>query len=240
MKTIPLFMEDSYLKEMRGEIIAIYPEGANRWQIVLNQTIFYPMGGGQPTDQGVLETADWKGQVYQVLMKNDEIIHYVESLEPPPLHGLVKGTINWDRRYRNMRMHSAAHLIDFALHQLGYSPQRLKPMKAEHGKKAYIIYQGVIEEDFQRVLEEQANHLVRQNLRFSTRFIPYEELHRSVLYVQPGIPQNKPLRILTLETVGSVPDGGTQVHEASEVGTIVITKIEKTSEQTTIHYQLAS
>lgn len=236
--TFPLYLHDSYLKEMTASIVEVIPEGNLRWQVVLDRTIFYPMGGGQPTDQGIIATEEWEGKVYQVLQKGDKIVHYVESNEPPLSGSQIRGKIDWDRRFLHMRLHSAGHIVDFALHLLGYSPTHLVPLKGDHGKKPYIIYQGTVEEDFREALERKANELVENNLSLSFRFADYKELEQEVMYLQPGLPSNKPLRLLTLEGIGSVADGGTQVHSTSEIGHITILPIEKKDSTTHVHYRL--
>ena len=101
------------------------------------------------------------------------------------------------------------------------------PFKGEHEKKPVIYYQGTVEEDFREALEKKANDLVMQDLPFSFRFANHQELEQEAIYLQPGLPKNKPLRLLTLEGVGSVADGGTQVHSTAEVGQISILPIEK-------------
>lgn len=236
--TIPLYLEDAYLKEMEATIIETTKESDHRWQIVLDKTIFYPRGGGQSTDQGSLFTENWKCKVSQALLKEDKIIHYVEGDQPPPIGTLLKGVLDWNRRYLNMRLHSAGHIVDFALYLLGFSPAPLLPLKGDHGKKPVICYQGTIDEDFKDDLEKKANELVAQNLSFSTRFVSHEGLERETIYLQPGLPKNKPLRLLTLDGVGSVADGGTQVHRTAEVGKISILPIEKKEGMTLIHYRL--
>ena len=116
--TIPLYLNDAYLKEMDAVITEIGKESAppHRWMIVLDQTIFYPRGGGQSTDQGLLFTDQWKGKVCQVLLKDGKTIHYVEGDQPPPVGTQLKGILDWNRRYLNMRLHSAGHIVDFALY----------------------------------------------------------------------------------------------------------------------------
>lgn len=237
--TEPLYLYDAYLKDVQTTILEATPEGNKRWQVILDKTVFYPMGGGQPTDQGVLFGDTWKGKVYQVLQKGDKIIHYVEAEESPPVGKFVKGVIDWDRRYLHMRLHSAAHVIDFALYLLGYSPSPLMPFKGDHGKKPTIWYQGTIEKDFREELEKKTAELIEQNLPFSFRFVNHDELEQEAIYLQPGLPKNKPLRLLTLKDVGSVADGGTQVHSTAEVGRVSILPIEKKEGMTLIHYRLA-
>ena len=238
MNTKQLYLEDSYLKTMNASILEVHPEAEGKWKVVLSETIFYPMGGGQATDQGMLYTENWQGKVYQVLAKDGTIYHYVEAQHIPLPGTEVRGEIDWQRRYLNMRLHSAGHLIDFALYLLGYSPQLLMPLKADHGKKPTIYYQGIIDHDFREELETKTNVLVSENLQFSTKIVSYDVLKNNALYLQPNLPTNKLLRLLTLETVGSVADGGTQVHRSKETGLIKIRPIETKEDLTLIRYSI--
>jgi len=240
MKTKPLYLENSYLKSMRAVVLDVTPESSGKWRVVLSETVFYPKGGGQPADQGILFAKGWEGKVYQVLVVDGEIIHYIESSQEPKVGLEVEGQIDWDRRYRYMRLHSAGHVIDFALFLLGYSPRKLMPIKADHGKQPTIWYQGVAEEDFREELEQKANDLVAENLAFTTAFASYDELKENAIYLQPNLPTNKPLRMLMLENVGCVADGGTQVHHTEEVGPIKILPIEVKEGNTLIRYELGT
>jgi len=86
MKTKPIYLDDPYVKKMRAAIIDSAPEKEGVWRLILDQTIFYPMGGGQPTDQGTLIFSDGsQGEVYQVLLKEGEINHYVKTPLQPGL-----------------------------------------------------------------------------------------------------------------------------------------------------------
>lgn len=232
--TNPLYLQDAYKKEAEATILEVNRESDTKWQIILDQTIFYPRGGGQSTDQGTIST----GKVYQALMKEDKIIHYVESAIPPVPGTKVKLQIDWNRRYLHMRLHSAGHVVDFALYLLGYCPKPLMPVKGDHSKKAVIYYQGVLDHDIREELEKKANEIVAQDIEFSCRFADYAELGRETIYMQPGLPVNKPLRMLTLQGVGSVADGGTQVNKTSEVGKISILPIEIKDGMTLIHYRI--
>jgi len=236
--TTLLYLQDAYLKEMDATIIDVTQETTTRWQIVLNQTIFYPRGGGQSTDQGVLSTPQWQGKVMQALLKDDRVVHFVEGETPPPVGTTVHATLDWQRRFLHMRLHSAGHVIDFALYLLGLSPKTLVPFKGEHGKKPVIYYQGSTSHDFREELEKKSNELVHKNLRFSYRFVTHAELTKEALYLQPGLPTNKPLRLLTLEGVGSVADGGTHVHTTSDVGHITILPLQIKDGMTEVHYRL--
>ncbi|MBI3619736.1 alanyl-tRNA editing protein [Candidatus Roizmanbacteria bacterium] len=238
MKTQQSYLNNSYIKEMGATVLAIKPEGQNRYRLLLDSTVFYPMGGGQPTDQGKLTHENWTGDVYQVMIKDGEVWHYANETVIPEVNWLVRGAINWERRYQNMRRHSAGHLVDFALYQLGYSPKLLMPFKGDHGKKPFIMYRGTTDEDIKQKLEDKTNELVGRSLKFTTEFQPFEKLQQEAIYLQPGLPNNKPLRTLRLETVGAVADGGTQVGSTKEVGEVKITAIEKKEGNTVIYYQI--
>ena len=237
MKTKPLYLEDSYVKEMEATILDVKSDEPQSHQVVLSQTVFYPMGGGQPTDQGKLIGEGWQVEVNKVMMIDGEIVHFIKG-DLPEVGMKVKGMIDWDRRYRNMKTHSAGHVIDFALYLLGYSPEPLYPFKGDHGKKPYIVYKGTAEVDFRDQLVKKIEELNQSNAEFSTQFVEFQDLKGKTLYLQPGLPENKPLRLLTLEGIGSVADGGTQVKFTAETGSIEIVKIESKEGFTTIHYRL--
>ena len=238
MKTQLLYLDDSYLQEVDTRVLEVVSEGSNQYRILLDKTIFYPMGGGQPTDQGKLTAKDWQGNVYQVMTKDGEVWHYLKSPLAPKIGDSIHGIIDWDRRYKNMKIHSAGHIIDFAMHLLGYSPKQLSPLKADHGKKPFILYQGDVNEDIKQKLADKSNELITKNLKFSWLFQPYEDLQKEAIYLQPGLPTNKPLRTLRLETVGAVADGGTQVHKTSEVDKIIINSIDTGNGNTIVSYSL--
>jgi len=239
MKTTQLYIEDSYLKSMEAKVLAIESEATGKWRLILDQTAFYPMGGGQPTDQGTLVYGDQVANVYQVMNKDGEIWHYITASAPPQVGQSIHGEINWERRYKNMRAHSAGHVLDFALYQLGYSPKTLSPLKGDHGKKPYIMYQGVVDKDILADLMSQTAKLIDQNLKFTTLFQPLADLQKEALYLQPGLPTNKPLRTLRLESVGAVADGGTQVHSTKEIGKVTVTKLEIKDGCTVVNYTVS-
>ncbi len=226
---------------MRARIITATEEKEGVWKLILDETIFYPMGGGQPTDQGYFIFPDGsQGEVYQVLLKDGEINHYVKTTSQPVPGTEIRGNIDWERRYKNMRVHSAGHVIDFSMYLLGYSPAPLYPLKGDHGKKPFILYQGVVEKEIKEALQKQSNALIANAHKFSWKFDLPENIEAEALYLQPGLPKNKPLRALKLDGVGVVADGGTIVASTSEVGNLLITEIEVADGNTCVKYQLAT
>lgn len=239
MKTQLIYLDDSYQKEMDTQILEVQPDGDGKYKLILDKTIFYAMGGGQPTDQGTLISPSWQGEVYLVQVRDGELWHFVNARSAPIVGDTVHGVINWDRRYKNMKYHSGGHIIDFALYLLDYSPKQLNPQKADHGKKPYIVYQGTVEEDIKQKLQEKVDKLIAQDLKFSTVFQPFEDLQKEAIYLLSDLPANKPLRTLRLETVGAVADGGTQIHTTSEAKKVIVEDIITEGNTTIISYSLS-
>lgn len=238
MLTKQEYLEDSYLQEMDAQILQVIPESEGRYRLVLSETVFYPMGGGQATDQGSLTAPNWTGEVYQVMNRDGEIWHFIKCEVTPVVDDKVHGRINWERRYKNMRFHSAGHIVDFAMASLGYSPKQLIPQKADHDKNPHIIYSGILNKNIKEELQTKTNALVLENLEFSWYFQPFEELQKEAIYLQPGLPTDKPLRTLKLDGIGVVADGGTQVKKTLEVGKINIDSIEEKEGMTIVKYSL--
>ena len=240
METQPIYLTEPYEREMTASVREVLAESAGRYRVRLDQTVFYPMGGGQPTDQGRLEWEGGQAKVYQVMLKEGDIWHYLETDTPPSVGSSVRGEIDWTRRLGNMRLHTAGHLIDYALFRMGFVPSPLAPTKADHGKKAFVQYAGLAGEKLDPArLEAQTNRLIEENLRFEWEFVTLEQLQTDAIYLQPGLPTGKPLRKLSLETLGSVADGGTILRQSQEVGPIKIKQIEERGEDTIIWYGLA-
>jgi len=238
MKTQTLYLSDPYLKTFEQAKIVDIITIENQKALVLDKTIFYPMGGGQATDQGFLySTNNHKAEVYQVQVKDGEILHFIKSTDTFLLNEFVRLEINWDRRYKNMKLHSAGHIIDFAIFLMGYSPNTLKPLKAEHNKDPHIMYEGYLDEDIKDKLQEKVNILISQAVDFKWEFVEFDTLKSKAIYLQPNLPTNKPLRMLELVGVGSVADGGTIVKNTSEVNSIQITAIERIEDNTIVKYK---
>lgn len=236
MKTKLLYLEDSYQKMMEATVIDVKESSPGIYKIVLDQTVFYPIGGGQASDQGKLSNNSWQGQVIDCAIQEGEHRHIIKAQTAPKIGDKVTGEIDWDRRYKLMKIHSGGHIVDFAMHVLGYSPSPLMPWKGDHGKKAFIQYHGTINKDVKAELETKANELVKKNLSITWGQTDLETLKKEAIYLQPGLPTDKPLRKITLESVGSVADGGTQVKTTSEVGKIIILAVEPINGETTVKY----
>ncbi len=230
-----VYLKDSYQKQLTTTVVSCEKKG-DHWQITLKATIFYPEGGGQPSDRGTIKGKNAVARVRQVRLKGEHIIHEatVDGAFSPG--DQVECEIDWKLRYFHMRVHSAGHIVHEAVKLL--YPQ-LVPTRGEHGKDPYIEYEGSLPIDKKFGIEKEANVIVEKAVSLTTEFVTLEELQKRAAWTPAHLPKNKPLRILSVGGLPPIPDGGTQVAASSEVGPITIGKIENTESHVRVHYTIA-
>ncbi len=155
-----IYMTDSYQKELTARVVSC-EDMKNGWEIVLDKTIFYPQGGGQPSDKGTIKGKHGTATVKHVRMQDDEVIHECSIEGTIEKGNSVESSVDWNTRYHNMRVHSAGHVVHEAVRLVA---PYLEPIKGEHGKTSYIEYQGSLPVDKKPRIEQQAIDLIRQNL----------------------------------------------------------------------------
>ena len=229
-----LYLSDSYQKSVKTKVLAVTQKGKQTF-VVLEQTVFYPEGGGQPSDQGEIIGKNGKLKVTHCRLVSGNVVH----------EGILKGTltvdeeitaqIDWTMRFDHMRWHSAGHLLHEVVMQ---AIPGLVPVKGDHGTHAYIEYQGIISPKLKNRLETETNMLVAEDRELTTEFVSLDELKERVSWVPPKLPKNKPLRILTIAGFNPTSDGGTQVKSTGEVGPVRVTGIETSNDLTRIYYAI--
>ena len=214
-----LFIENPYLKEFDAKIINI-----NTNQITLDQTAFYARSGGQPGDVGRLTINGYTINIIDTIKdQENKIIHISENNIELEIGKKIKGIINWNKRYKHMRMHSALHLLcsviplDVTGGQIGYDKSRL-----DFNAQDYKIEKEKI--------EKKINNLVKENYKISYQWITNDELEKQpelvrTMSVQPPKIKGK-IRLVKIGNVDLQPCGGTHVKSTSEIGEIKIGKIE--------------
>lgn len=230
MITDPLFRSDAYLKTAEAVVVAHTPEGA----IVLDRTVFYPTGGGQPGDSGVLDWAGGRIPIATALKVDDGGVGLLpaEPLPMPPPGTLVRQMLDWNRRHRHMRMHTALHLLSVVIPlpvtggQIGTDRGRLDFDMAEPpGDVA--------------ALEGALNSLIARDLAVTEDWITDEELLANpglikTMSVQPPMGQGR-VRLIRIgeggDQIDLQPCGGTHVARTGEIGRVTIGKIEKKGRQ---------
>ena len=213
----------------------------DRYNIILDQTIFYPQGGGQPYDTGTIEGPDGVFAVQEVRMFEDTVHHYGIFRTGTISDGqTVKLSVNKERRTLHARLHSAGHLIDVALANIG---MRLEPTKGYHFPEGpYVEYNGTIAEEerdtVQKNLEEELTRLVALGNDVTTQYAKKEELLALCGVVPDYINEDKPIRVITLSGNLGYPCGGTHVKNVRAIGKITITKIKSKGGTVRISYAL--
>jgi misacylated tRNA(Ala) deacylase len=218
--TDPLFQQDAYLRTCTAEVVAAGESG-----IVLDRTVFYPLGGGQPGDTGVLRAADGREWRVTDTRKGEagRILHVLEAGATPPGTGTaVEVSLDWDRRHAHMRMHTCLHLLGSVL-RFGVTGGQIAADK------------GRLDFDTQEEIDKDAvtaavNALVAANHAVRSMWITDEELDRQpelvrTLSVQPPRGAGR-IRLLDIPGVDLQPCGGTHVASTGEIGPVAITKVE--------------
>ena len=224
--TIELFREDGYLKSCQCRVTQIFENGFS-----VNQTVFYPMGGGQPGDTGDAKLADGKIIVIDDCRKDKEtgeIVHCVgEGGELPNLGEEIVLELNWDRRHRLMRMHSCMHMLCVAL-----------PFPVTGG----AIRDGSARLDFdlpeppaKEELEDSLNQIIQGNHAMSLSWITDEEMSQNAdlvktMSVAPPTGSGK-VRLVKFGDVDLQACGGTHVANSSEIGLIKVASIKNKGKQ---------
>jgi len=171
MATKPIYLEDAYLREAKARVTAITDEGG----IVLDQSIFYPTSGGQPGDSGKL---DWgldrvEGEITIATtvkgQDGDIILVPAEPAGLPAVGALVRQSIDWERRYRHMRIHTALHLLSVVIPL----PVTGGAITAEKGRLDFDMPEAP---DDKAELEETLNKLIACDFAVSDQLITDEEL----------------------------------------------------------------
>jgi misacylated tRNA(Ala) deacylase len=231
--TDAIFREDAYLQSLAAVVLDVTPEGG----IVTDKTIFYPTGGGQPGDAGVMTFADGSvvpiaTTVYEDSSKT-RIVHVPGTHEATiALEAEVTLTPNWDLRYGRMRIHTALHLLSVVLP----FPVTGGSIGDTDGRLDFDIPDPNLDA---ADIEARLNALITADHKVTSEWITDAELDANpglvkTMSVQPprGSGRIRLVRIASGdETIDLQPCGGTHVASTAEIGRIYVTKIEKKGKQ---------
>jgi len=218
--TETLFRDDAYLTECEATVLES-SDGA----VILDRTVFYAMGGGQPGDTGRIRWSGGEAPVVDARYGDRGAIRHIiaEDAEPPPAGVNVKAEIDWDRRYRHMRMHTALHLLGAVL-KYGVTGGNIG---TDRSRLDFDMQDTVDKDEVTAKLRE----LVAADKPVSCRWITDEELAEQpdlvrTMSVQPPKGAGK-VRLLEIEGVDLQPCGGTHLKSTGEVGDVRVAKVEK-------------
>jgi misacylated tRNA(Ala) deacylase len=218
--TDELFRSDSYLRDCDATLLDVSGDA-----VMVDRTVFYPLGGGQPGDTGTVEWSGGKARIVDTrYVEGGDIAHLVEAGSALPGIGEnVRLSLDWDRRYRHMRMHTAMHLLGSVL-QYGVTGGNITKDKS----RLDFDMEDTVDKE---AVQEAMLALVEANHPVSVHWISDEELDASpelvrTMSVQPPRGKDK-VRLLEIEGIDLQPCGGTHLKSTAEVGRVRIGKVEK-------------
>lgn len=230
MPTELLFRDDAYLTETPATVVAINERGG----IELDRTVFYATGGGQPGDAGVLVRSDGSQITIGTAIYNPEdksrILHVpLEGQAAPIVGDKVIARLDWERRLKRMRIHTALHLLSVIL---PYPVTGGAIGDSGDGRLDFDIPEGGLDK---AELTEKLSALVAKNAAISERWITDEELDANpglvkTMSVKPPRGSGR-VRLVSIEGIDLQPCGGTHVRNTSEIGAVVVTDVEKKGKQ---------
>ncbi len=214
--TEALYHQDSYLKEFQAVVTEVVGNG-----VVLDRSAFYPGGGGQPSDMGLLLAGSTEYTVAKLARKEGKIVHELDKT-PPVVGTPVTGVIDWDRRHKLMRTHTALHVLcgvvwrDYGALVTGGDMQ---PLQARMDFELESM-----STDFAHEVEEKANQEVAASRQIVVSVLPRDEAMRipdlirtKINLLPPGISE---VRVVDIRGLDMQADGGTHVSNTREVGHI--------------------
>ena len=222
--------DGTYTKEFEAKVTATYPE-----IVELEKTAFYPLGGGQPSDKGIMEWDNQKVEVVDVRKKN-RIRHMVKG-NIPDVGTTVKATLDWNRRYSHMKMHTSQHLVsavvneiyksDTVGNQIGEEKSRIdfKPLKLDKDQISEVEAKvnDYISEDLEVNISEELRSNLENNpdIRSSMSSGLWKMLPKSVTK----------LRVITIGDIDVCPCAGTHVKSLKEIGKVSFVKKDNKGSQ---------
>ncbi|MGB9357275.1 MAG: alanyl-tRNA editing protein [Acidimicrobiia bacterium] len=195
-------------------------------RVLLDRTVFYPGGGGQPFDTGVLTIGDDRLAVTRVTQDSRGVWHWLDAL--PPVGTVVEGEIDWERRYALMRTHTAMHALCGVVWERFQSPVTGGNMTPGEGRLDFEIPQWVPED--RDPIEVELNRQLALARNVEVSFLDRVEADQDPSLIRTKInllpPSLKTVRVIDIVGLDRQADGGTHVDSTGEVGAIQITKTE--------------
>jgi misacylated tRNA(Ala) deacylase len=219
--TIPLFRDDAYLQSCEATVVAITEQG-----VVLDRTVFYPNGGGQAGDTGFMTLKDGQQLSITDTRKGevpDSIVHFLAAdSTKPSVEDVVTVQLDWERRYKLMRLHTALHVMSCVV----IAPVTGGNIAPDKARLDFDIDMNLLVAD---AIEKGTNELIARAVATETQWITDEEMAArpeliKTMSVKPPTGSGK-VRLLSIPSIDLQPCGGTHVANISEIGGIKVTKI---------------
>jgi len=213
-----LYTKDSYIKEFDANVIMAGPRFA-----VLDQTAFYPEGGGQPSDTGKLILANGEVKVIKVMKRGNNVFHYLDKDIDQGTK--VHGVIDWDSRYNYMRLHSGEHLLTGLFERSGSGPKVFSSFSQLDFQPSELT------DEIVKKVWKLFNEIIDQNLPIEIYYVSREELdvgddERKQSFLEKIPKDIIELRMVRIGNYAETFCMGTHVKSTKEIGRIKMLKLE--------------
>jgi misacylated tRNA(Ala) deacylase len=218
--TEELFLRDSYLKGFEAQVVRV----AGR-EVILDRTAFYPGGGGQPPDKGVLRVGPVRANVVDVRRSGAEIVHVLDNPVPDTVRDL-KGELDWERRYAHMRHHTALHVLSGVIWRTFEAKVTGGQMRSDRARMDFS-FPGEWTAHVVGEIERLTNEALASARPVKVYGLPREEALRNpdLIRTQVNLVPERVgvIRVVEIEGLDTQADGGTHVANTREVGRMEIT-----------------
>jgi len=221
--TEELAPHDAYLRECEAVVVAATPGG-----VILDRTVFYPRGGGQPGDTGMLDWPGGTAVVTDTVREQGDVLHVVAPEEAPSVGTAVRAAIDWERRHLLMRTHTALHVLSALVWRV-YGA-KVTGGNMEPGQARMDFELDAMSVEFGREVEERLNAMLSAPHPVRVLFLPRAEALADPDLIRTKvslIPEHvDPIRVVAIEGLDRQADGGTHVADTTEVGRVRVVKTE--------------
>lgn len=226
IETRPLYYDDIGIKDFTG--VVLYSKNG---RVILNQTAFYPEGGGQPPDHGYLDRGQKRFNVSYVQKFGKTIVHHVDG--NPEVKSRVQGHIDYERRWQLMIHHSATHLLLAVTREvLGSHIWQTGVQKGIDSSRIDVVhFDRITEQEIARI-EQRCLEVIEQNRKITVRNMDWNlalEKFGFTLF-QGGVPLDNKIRVVQIEDIDAEGCGGTHLHSTGPIGMIKILSAESLQE----------
>jgi alanyl-tRNA synthetase len=225
-ETDRLYYEDQSRMEFEAMVLDVF-ECENGYDVILDQTMFYPEGGGQPADHGTISTDETTAQVYDVQQVDDVVVHRTDS--HPGKGEFARAQVDVNRRRRHMRHHTATHLVGHAARQvLGDHIRQAGAQKSTDSARLDVSHYESISDEELTEIERIANDIVMENAAVDQEWLDRNEAEEEFGFdiYQGGIPEGEQIRLIHAND-DTQACGGTHVSRTGEVGAIKLLGTER-------------
>ncbi|MCE4618329.1 MAG: alanyl-tRNA editing protein [Desulfurococcales archaeon] len=238
MKTELLFQQDSYMKEFEATVVK-----TERDKVILDQTAFHPRpAGGLDADTGILRRGDREYKVTDTIMEDDVVVHIVPGHDLKPGDKVV-GIIDWNRRYRMMKLHTASHILAAILYEKYGALVTGGHISPDQARDDFDL--SMVSENWKKVLQEaleETNNIIKKCIDVKVYWLPREEALKIpglVKLAEKFPPEVEQIRIVEIPGIDIQADGGPHVKNTCEVGGVKLVKLEsKGRRRRRIYYTL--